>query len=435
MQLEGVPMKYKQDCWQKRPVSLAQGANVPGAGIDKFTPFQTVEKDGYLEAGCVKDYMYSFGDKFGDNRHSYKLEKRSDVSIVHYDAHVAKEDRQAMKPKVCFEFCRTVPNMGFFGIMNGRDCYCTPYYKPMESDSSNCDATCPGEATRFCGGKDKSTVFSMHMCADTATDLSDAAGKATSVKDAMTAEVTAVKGLSTDMQTDADTLQKSFGVVGDSATTNLLQDAKVFAGDLLHTAEAAEKIAAELGDLSTQAKGITKFTEAKEVDKADRVVEDIEKTLEKGDKAVAELDKVKGLASAPTASANASKQYYPVMYFVDKAHAKAPQTCGGDTVAKPIVGADLDSCATACDKLPHDCVGFSFYAGAKNLCFLFSKFKTAFYYTGCGSFLQSAEMAAPYEVKCMAKFAKFEGTTLKPDGSGKCKNCLKKLTKADRCFK
>merc|ERR1719247_1554477 len=87
--------KYKRDCWQKRPVSFAQGANVPGAGIDKFTPFETVEKDGFLEAACVKDYMYSHGDKFGDNRHSYELGNGANVSIVHYSAHVAKEDRKA----------------------------------------------------------------------------------------------------------------------------------------------------------------------------------------------------------------------------------------------------------------------------------------------------------------------------------------------------
>jgi len=124
------------------------------------------------------------------------------------------------------------------------------------------------------------------------------------------------------------------------------------------------------------------------------------------------------------------------MYFVDKEHKDTPQTCGGDAVAKPIVGGDEDSCAAACDSHGIGCVGFSFYATEKKLCFLFSKFETAFYYTGCGkAFLQTEERAAPYSVKCQAKFSAFEGTTLKPDGSGKCKQCLKKLTKADRCFK
>jgi len=428
--------KYKRDCWMKRPVSFAQN---PGAGIDKFTPFKTVEKDGFLEAECIKDYMYSFGDKFGDNKFSYKMEQRSNVSIVHYTEHVVKADRKAMTPSVCFEFCRTVPSMGFFGIVNGRDCYCTPYYKPMESGSSICDATCEGDATLMCGGKEKSTIWSMHMCADTAQDLKDAASKASVVASAMTTEAKKVKGLSSDMQDDATKLMVSFGKVGDSATTNLLQSAKVFAGELLHSAEGAEKIAAKLEGLDAKAKTFTKFTDPKKVTEADAVVEEIEETLAEGEKVVSELGDLEALASPPKSSAGASKQYYPVMYFIDKEHKDTPQTCGGDVVAKPIVGGDLDGCASACDNNGQECVGFSYYAGTKKLCFLFSKFKTAFYYTGCSPakkfmLLQAAQEAAPFEAKCLAKFSKFGGTTLKPDASGKCKQCLKTLTKADRCY-
>jgi len=94
-------------------------------------------------------------------------------------------------------------------------------------------------------------------------------------------------------------------------------------------------------------------------------------------------------------------------------------------------------------------------AGApQGLCFLFSKLESAFYYTGCGddedkkkkkgsaAFLQhtvaaAANDTASYDAsdtKCMVKFSRFEGTTLAPDPSGKCKNCLKKIKKADRCF-
>merc|ERR1719267_104361 len=250
--IEAVPMhEFKQDCGTETRLHFKDDApvflqNVPGAGVDKFKAYRTVLKDGFLEVDCVKDYMYYRGDKFGDNKHDYKLGPVSNVSIVHYDAFVRKEDRKEMTQKVCFEFCRTVPQMGFFGIVNGRDCYCTPYYKPMESDSSNCDATCEGAATLMCGGKSKSTIFSMHMCADTATDLSDAAGKATALQKSLTEEATAVKKLSTDMQASADALQVSFGAVGDSATTNLLQTAKVFAGDLLHASEDAGKVATKL---------------------------------------------------------------------------------------------------------------------------------------------------------------------------------------------
>jgi len=149
-------------------VSMLQEDNVPGAGIagiKTFKPFQTILKDGFRQVDCVKDQMYSDGDKFGDNKYDYKASSK--VSIVHYDAHVAKEDREEMTQKVCFKFCRTVPNMGFFGLTNGRHCYCAPYYKAMASDSSQCDATCPGDSTLMCGGKSKSSIFTMHMCAST----------------------------------------------------------------------------------------------------------------------------------------------------------------------------------------------------------------------------------------------------------------------------
>lgn len=45
----------------------------------------------------------------------------------------------------------------------------------------------------------------------------------------------------------------------------------------------------------------------------------------------------------------------------------------------------MDGCASACDRANQDCVGFSYYGiGKTSLCFMFSSFRTATYYTGCG---------------------------------------------------
>merc|ERR1719181_2187346 len=249
--------EYRQDCGTESTFHLAPGAasllqqqNVPGAGIDKFKPFETVLKDGFLLVDCVKDYMYYRGDKFGDNKHDYKLGDTSDVSIVHYEAFVAKEDKVEMTQKVCFEFCRTVPNMGFFGIVNGRGCYCTPYFTPMASDSTQCDAVCEGDNTLMCGGKSKSSVFAMHMCDSTEDDLSARSGTAGTLKASMDSKVKNAKGLSTKMQDNGAKLQKTFGAVGDSGAAGLMQDAKVFAGTLVHKAEDAEEAAGKLGGLS-----------------------------------------------------------------------------------------------------------------------------------------------------------------------------------------
>jgi len=430
-----MPMhQFAQDCGTKSQLriapgaaSLLQGSNVPGAGIDKFKPFDTVLKDGFLLVDCVKDYMYYLGDKFGDNKHDYKLGPVSNVSIVHYEKFVAKEDQVEMTQKVCFEFCRTVPNMGFFGIVNGRGCYCTPYFTPMESDSTQCDAVCEGEKSTMCGGKSKSSVFAMHMCDSTKDDLGTRSGTASSLKATMDGKVKNAEGLSKDMQSMGAKLQKTFGAVGDSGASGLMQDAKVFAGDLEHQAEDADEAAKKLGSLATDASGLKDFTDPATVTKAERIMEDIDESVAAGEKVTDELDKLVSLASPSPTKAGAAKQYYPVMYFVDKEFDDVPSTCTGAKVAKPIVGESEDGCASACDANIHSCVGFQYFKdGDKSTCFLLSKFETGFYYTGCKK--------APLEAKCFAKLSKFEGTTLKPNPSGKCAQCFKKLTKADRCY-
>jgi len=432
--IEAVPMhEFRQDCGTETRLHFKDDApvflqNVPGAGVDKFKAYRTVLKDGFLEVDCVKDYMYYRGDKFGDNKHDYKLGPVSNVSIVHYEDHVAKEDQVEMTQKVCFEFCRTVPNMGFFGIVNGRGCYCTPYFQAMESDSSQCDAVCEGEKTTMCGGKSKSSIFAMHMCASTKEDLGDRTGVAGGLEASLGTKVRNTKKASSDMQNTGDKLQEAFGQVGDSGATGLAQDAKVFSGTLVHKAEDGEKIVDKLRGLQKDANSLKGFTQPETVTRAERIMETIDTTVAQGEAVADELDELMALAQPQGAVAGAAKQYMPVMYFVDKEYQSMPTTCSGDRVGEPIVGLNADGCASACDANIHSCVGFQHFDVGPKLCFLFSKFKTGFYYTGC-------DKEDDVHAKCYAKLSKFEGTTLKPDGSGKCEQCFKELTKADRCYK
>lgn len=434
---------YKKDCFKKRPISVSSNAAamlqyVPGAGIEKFKPFETVLKDGFMEIDCVMDYMYYHGDKFGDARGAYKLEDVSNVSIVHYDAFVKKEDRQPMTQSVCFEFCRTVPNMGFFGLLNGRNCYCAPYYKQMAGDSSQCDAPCPGENTVMCGGKSKSSVFALHHCDSTKADLSDSDKKAESMVKEMEEKVKKAEGLSKDMQKAGADLQKTFGAVGDSAATNLMQKAKVSAGKLANGAETVTALAGDLKDLSKKAKAIKDFKDPTEVTEAERIMEDIAQSMAKSAEATGKLEKKIELASPSPDEKDVAAEYFPVMYFVNKKYETVPTTCGGDLLNDPIVGESPDGCASECNRNFDTCVGFSYF-GPEKLCFLFTKLQTAFYYTGCkkSSFLQApaAKKAKAPDVTCYAKLSRYEGTTLKPDPSGKCKQCLRKATKANRCYK
>merc|ERR1719443_2783429 len=119
----------------------------------------------------------------------------------------------------------------------------------------------------------------------------------------------------------------------------------------------------------------------------------------------------------------AAKQYMPIMYFVDPKQKDYPSTCAGDLIADPIVGGCMDGCASACDDAATSdgCVGFSFFKvdGEESLCFLFSKFKKAMYYSDCdkssAAFLQAAASKASADVTCVAKYSSFAGMTLKPD--------------------
>lgn len=448
-QLLSVPMmSYKNDCWKRRPVASAflQMKN-PGAGMvpGDIEPFVTVEKDGFMETACVKDAMFTQGDKFGNNKFDYKMGDISNVSIVSYERHVAKEDREPMSHSVCFEFCRTVPEMLFFGINMGRDCYCTPYFKPVAGDSSNCDAVCEGEPTLMCGGDLKSSIFSMHSCDDTAQVLESTHEECVEVLSALDDVVTSLKDSAEQGEADANTMQDSFGSAGDPDASNLMQEAKIYAGELIHAAEDGGELKDEVQPAVDEVAGLKDkdFKKVENVKKAESATKAMQEGMAEATLKTEELQKLLD-ECAPTADeervADSAKQYMPIMYFVDKEHQDDPSTCSGNVV-QTLFGKSKDECATACDGLVGSCVGFNYFGEGDGVCFLFDKFKTAQHYTGCSGeedFLQvkgaKKTKSAPFVAECVAKLADFEGTTLKPDRSGKCDMCLKEVTKAARCY-
>jgi len=468
--LETIPMfKYKSDCWQKRPMVMTELAqkvykkvnktSIPGAGMEpeKIEPFVNVLKDGFFEVACVKDYMYNHGDKFGSNKHEYKVGGLSNVSIVHYKAIVPSEDQKPMSQEVCYEFCRTVPDMLFFGLMAGRECYCAPFFKPMAGDSSQCDAVCEGAPTTMCGGMAKQGIFEMHLCADTAEDVASALEKAEDLGSKMaeigkTAEKDAKK-----MQSVAEPMQKAFGSAGDPVASDLIQSAKVFAGEVQHAGEDTTKISDEMEELHGKLSELkdADFTKQDNIKEAESLLDELEKKMTEGEKSLETtldvLSLVKGEEvtaeeeeEAEEEDSKALDQYKSIMYFVDKEFVEVPATCGGETIKKPIFTKEPTQCAKACDAEGIACAGFQFVKRKFGLCFLFTKFKSVQYYTGCGkeflqtaratSFLQLGQEKWSEDTMCLAKFSSFSGTSLKPDPSGKCKLCLKTADKAQRCF-
>jgi len=102
---------------------------------------------GYTHVGCVKDTQF-------------KMRRL-------YTEYVEKEDRETMTVEVCYDFCRNVSGAQFFGLENGRRCYCTPTFhsggEVREEDV--CDVPCEGDATQMCGGnKGQQDMYEMHDC-------------------------------------------------------------------------------------------------------------------------------------------------------------------------------------------------------------------------------------------------------------------------------
>merc|ERR1719412_924868 len=223
--------------------------------------------------------MYQYGDKFGNNKPSYELSKISNVSIVHYEQMVPSEDREEMTHAVCFGLCRSIPDMMFFGIKNGNKCYCAPYYKPLAGDDSVCDSPCEGDSTTMCGSKSKSSMFSMHMCSNTKMELGESKENMEEASKQLTKVTDEVSDTSKTMQTASAALQASFGKVGDTAASDLMQAAKVRAGELEKAAKEASKVSDEIKALGKKYETVSKakLDEFKGATEAEALIDDMDK--------------------------------------------------------------------------------------------------------------------------------------------------------------
>jgi len=159
----------------------------------------------------------------------------------------------------------------------------------------------------------------------------------------------------------------------------------------------------------------------------EKVIGAFEEDIANGKEEAVKLRHSYHLATRGNGKGTNGDQYYPLMYFVDKQHKDVPTTCAGDVDKHGILAASKDDCAAACSSEAQTCVGFSYYKGG--VCLLISKFKSLTYYTKFGGEIKHKATTA-----CYAKLARFDGVSLKPDGSGKCDVCLDQAIEARRCF-
>jgi hypothetical protein len=139
----------------------------------------TVFKDGFQYVGCMQDEMEHIADPVGENKFSYSdYAEFTNVSITRYADVINVEHQEKMTPRVCFNFCRTIKGATFFGLLHGRDCYCTPFKKEKPSEGGVCDRPCEGDSSKTCGGKAMASIYGMHLCDDTEEDLANVIAEA-----------------------------------------------------------------------------------------------------------------------------------------------------------------------------------------------------------------------------------------------------------------
>merc|ERR1719428_366417 len=359
-----------------------EGMSQPGIINGEF-PFVKVLKDGYYEVGCFKDAMYINGDKFGDNKDQYKMES-SGVSIAVYKELVLKESQVPMTPRACFEFCRTVPDMVFFGITNGRDCYCTPYYKPMAGNADTCDSGCEGDPAVMCGNQEKSTIWEMHLCDDTADELANALTEAKEALDFFFEQA----GLSMDLGRLMQAGGAALEIVGQESKTPTVADnameIKKGAKDLEQTFERGLKFYKKLlyvyqdgktltdGDFSTaQHASAAELATHQMKEFAGPVLVEAQRMFDLVKLAHPPVFKLLKEEPEPTDYAAVAvikdggftDMYQHASYASDNTFPPGLSTCSGPIIGGPLTGISVEECGKVCTatEYPDKCVAFSYY--------------------------------------------------------------------------
>lgn len=339
-------------------------------------PHEQIFRDGYWSVGCRFDTMNTEGDKYGDERQNYDKGRSVNTSVVRYDAILDRENQRPMTPRVCFDFCRTVPEMQFFGLVHGRDCYCMHYYKDGAGGSGVCNLPCEGDTGKMCGGEHKSSIYQMHACeGGLEKKIDDTMGDAEQVYGAVEKTAGVTQEVATAMQQSGDALE----ALAEATASPLAQEAKAVAAPLTRAAEALVKLQAELDELSKEEPGDpTSFEGRKHIE---TTIEKAEGLMAQADEALpaAEewVDKTQPAVSLPEDFTNT---FVPILRQVEPDSERRMSVCEGDTTGTPIVGLSYNECTQACDDhapkdQPDHCIAVQYVElpGAEPLCHMFSE--------------------------------------------------------------
>lgn len=361
----------------------------PGAGIAKDDHSTKVYKDGFAFMYCMRDGMETTADKYGEHRHVYS--NTANVSIIRYTDSIDRERQQKMTHRVCFDFCRTVPEMVFFGLMNGRDCYCAPYVVRVPGDGV-CNLPCPGDSEQMCGGKEMTGVYSMHACNDMAEELQEKTTHGEAVLERTKNAADHAATISGKLEATSDALMQAATEGGDMATNAFGQKGKAYAGEVKHAGEAAQRAADALEAAVATAKGLdgSDFSvpdNAKAAHAAEVAMTKLSEAAEEaGQAARAATQKAHPAVPEEEEELRASGLLFtPILPKVEQwlgmkpniSRAALQSTCDGELAGAPIIGLSAIQCSAACDAhaSSHEddyCVAYNHYHfhDGESICFL-----------------------------------------------------------------
>lgn len=309
--------------------------------------------DGYLYVGCLRDALHASAN-----------------ATVTYEKALDREQRVPITPRVCFDFCRTMPGMQFFLLTQGRSCYCAPYYKRAPGEGV-CTLGCEGNPHLTCGGKEMMDIYAMHACHDASEKLTEAIDTAGDVRTQTETDAQLAATLAEAMEVTADALYPIAVNSGAADTTSYCQEAKEFSGELKHAGEAATAAAELLGTRAAAAGQITGDFASREV-KYDAELA-IRELRALGKEAKDGADALRPLLTAASRGADAldesaARLFIPVAtayeLWSDSAAPRGETVCAGELVADPIIGVTKTECAEACEDMRirgEECVAFQYY--------------------------------------------------------------------------
>jgi len=370
---------------------------------------------------------------------------------------VLKEKKKPMTPTICFEFCRTIADMVYFGIADGQTCYCTPFYKPGPGNQKTCNQPCAGDETQMCGNMEgKSSVFEMHLCESTMADLEETGAEAKEALDYFF-EVSAVaKDLGDKVAASGAALEKVGGLSGAPGAGDMGMEAKKMSGDLskswLGSNGDYDKLLEAYKLSKTQMNA--DLSDSTEMVAAEHAIADMKATVGSVVSAAKKVHATVRLGfppvdfvvfgDEPDSSDGAAKRlksladgedYVPdfrvASYSFDATYEAQQSSCKGPVIGLPMVGLGKDGCSAACEGTvyPKKCVAYSFYTltGAEDLCFMLEDVTVVETFT-CpdASLLQKDQASAdPASAFCGIKMSEIT-TGYKPKKGG--------WKKTSRCF-